>query len=103
MEVKLASVLDLTSAAIRGTLKTSIRELHSPWEEYAANHGGVWPATWQLGHQAFACGKFDAIRFPSYRRPEDGSCLLIFKERLVAGSTHVIIHRTDGSVWERLP
>ena len=103
MEVKLASVLDLTCAATRRTLKTSIKELHSPWEEYAANHGGAWPATWQLRHEAFASGKFDAIRFPSYRRPAAGSCLLIFTERLVAGSTHVIIHRTDGSEWERLP
>lgn len=103
IEVKLASVLDLTSAAIRRTLKTSIKELHSPWEEYAANHGGAWPATWQLGHEAFASGRFDAIRFLSYRRPAAGTCLLIFTERLVAGSNHVIMHRADGSIWERLP
>ena len=103
IEVKLGSVLDLTSADVRRTLKTSIKELHSPWEEYAANNGGAWPATWQLGHEAFASGKFDGIRFPSYRRPSAGSCLLVFTERLVAGSSHVTVHKQDGTVWERLP
>lgn len=102
MAVALESVLDLTSAPVRRILHTSKKELLSNWEGFAVLNGGRFPPTWTLGQAAFASGRFDGIRFPSNRNPS-GTCLLIFTERLVAGRTHVVINRQDGSLWERLP
>ncbi len=102
MQVVLASVLDLTDPAIRRLLKTSKKEIQSAWEGYADLHGGVWPPTWSLGHETFASGRFDGILFPSTKFSR-GTCLLVFTERLVRGKTGVVIHREDGSIWERLP
>lgn len=102
MDVKLASVLDLTDAKIRRTLRTSRAEILSPWKGFSALRKGKWPATWTLGHHAFASGKFDGILFPSNRN-SSGTCLLVFTERLIGNKAHVIIHKQDGNVWERLP
>jgi len=102
MDVSLVSVLDLTAATIRRFLKTSKPEVQSPWEGYAALNGGIWPPTWTLGHAAFVSRRFDGILFPSTKNPS-GTCLLIFTQRLVAGSSHVTIHKQDSSIWERLP
>ena len=102
MSVKLTSVLDLTLASIRSALKTSKAEIMSQWKEFSTLNHGAWPPTWILGHHAYASGRFDGILFPSNRDPS-GTCLLIFTERLVAGVTHVIIHRADGTHWEQLP
>lgn len=102
MEVALGSVLDLTSARIRRVLHTSKEEILSAWEGFAVLNGGRFPPTWTLGQSAFASGRFDGIHFPSNRNAS-GTCLLIFTERLVAGRTHVVINRQDGSLWERLP
>ncbi|RYD30162.1 MAG: hypothetical protein EOP86_20455 [Verrucomicrobiaceae bacterium] len=102
MSVRLASVLDLTSATVRRTLRISKEQVLSPWNGFASLNGGIWPVTWILGHHSFESGRFDGILFPSNRDPA-GTCLLVFTERLVEGSTHVIIHKEDGSVWERLP
>jgi RES domain-containing protein len=102
MDVKLASVLDLTAPTIRRALKTSKAEIQSAWLGYADLNGGTWPSTWDLGHAVFASEAYDGILFPSTNN-SSGSCLLVFTERIVAGKTHVIIYRQDGSEWERLP
>lgn len=102
MDVCLASALDLTNPSVRRTLHTSKREIQSAWMGGRALNGGIQPPTWSLGHEAFASGRFDGILFPSTKNP-NGACLLIFTERLLSGRTHVIIHKQNGTVWERLP
>lgn len=102
ISVNLASVLDLTRAATRRCLKTSKNEVQSAWLGYSALNGGAWPPTWSLGHEASASRRFDGILFPSTKN-KSGTCLLILTEHLAIGKTHVIIHKSDGSEWERLP
>ena len=102
MEVKLGSVLDLTQASVRRPLKISKEVCQSAWEGFADLNAGKWPPTWNLGQEVFASERFDGILFPSTKRG-NGTCILIFTERLVKGSTGVTIYKQDGSVWERLP
>lgn len=102
ISVQLGSVLDLTDAATRRHLKTSLQEMKSAWLGFSTLNGGAWPPTWSLGHAAFSSARFDGILFPSSKNTS-GTCLLIFTERLVPGITHLIIHEADGSEWERLP
>jgi RES domain-containing protein len=102
MDVKLASVLDLTDATVRRALKTSKAEIQSAWLGYADLNGGTWPPTWDLGHAVFDSGAYDGILFPSTKN-SSGSCILVFTERMVAGKTDVVIYKQDGSEWERLP
>lgn len=102
MEVKLSSVLDLTDAATRRVLKISKTTVQSAWQGFVELNGGVFPPTWRLGQEVFASKRFDGILFPSTKRM-NGTCVLIFTERLVKGSTGVTILKQDGSEWERLP
>ena len=102
IKVKLASVLDLTDSSIRRKIKMSKARITSAWQGYSDLNGGNWPVTWALGHEAFASGRFDGIIFPSTKLAE-GTCLLVFTERLSAAKSHVIIFNHDGSVGERLP
>lgn len=102
MEVRLSSVLDLTDVPIRRTLKTSKAIIQSAWESFVELNGGEWPPTWNLGQEVFESGRFDGILFPSTKKGT-GTCVLIFTERLVKGTTGVSILKQDGSVWERLP
>jgi RES domain-containing protein len=102
MDVKLASILDLTDPPIRRHLQTKLSEVLSAWLGYAELNDGEWPPTWILGHEAYASERFDGILFPSTKN-SSGTCLLIFTERLTAGKTHVSIRKQDGSEWERLP
>lgn len=101
MEVKLSAVLDLTSASIRRALKITKADVQSVWEGFIALND-VWPVTWMLGHDAFASKRFDGILYPSTKN-RSGTCVLVFTERLIPGKSHVMIHKQDGSVWERLP
>lgn len=100
--VNLTSILDLTLSSVRRILKISKAQVLSPWNGFSTLHGGEWPVTWTLGHYAFASGRFDGILFPS-NRDSTGACLLVFTERLVKGTTYVVINKTDGSEWESLP
>lgn len=102
ISAKLKRVLDLRSAAVLRHLKTTSSEVKSAWEGFADLNGGQWPPTWNLGHEAFASGRFDGVLFPSVKDPT-GTCLLIFTERLIAGETEVIIYRKNGTEWEKLP
>jgi RES domain-containing protein len=102
MLVRLSSVLDLTNPSIRRAIRSSKREIQSAWIGGASLNGGIQPPTWSLGHEAFASGRFDGILFPSIKHPK-GTCLLIFTERLVLGIADVVIHKQNGSIWERLP
>lgn len=102
MDVRLRSVLDLTDATVRRTLKISKATVQSAWEGFADLNGGEWPPTWNLGHEVSASGRFDGILFPSTKR-NAGTCVLILTERLVKGTSGVSILKQNGSVWERLP
>jgi RES domain-containing protein len=102
MDVRLCSVLDLTDARVRRTLKISKATVQSAWEGFADLNEGEWPPTWNLGHEVFASRRFDGILFPSTKR-STGTCLLILTERLVKGTSGVTILKQNGSAWERLP
>ena len=102
VDVKLERVLDLTDASSLKILGLTPADVQSAWEGYLALFAKE-PITWTLGRAVFASGRFDGILFPSKKNPPNGRCLLIFTERLVKGSTEVVLFSDDGSVRERLP
>jgi RES domain-containing protein len=97
VEVRLASVLDVTNAEIQGALATSKEELASPWRYRRA--GGV-PPTQVLGRAVAQSKRFDAIRFKSTKGP--GACLAILTERIVKPA-YVRIRDSKNRLVEELP
>ncbi len=99
----LKNVLDLTVADFRKTLLLRKRDLAAAWLGAHELPPDEWPVTWMLGQTAFDLG-FDAIRFHSTKDPK-GTCLLIFTDRLVSGSTFAKIHDPNrpDQIMESLP
>lgn len=102
VDVKLARILDLTDAHVLKALALTLGEVHSAWEGYHSLFGTD-PVTWILGRAVFASGRFDGILFSSKKNPPAGRCLLVFTERLVKGTSEVVLFSDDGRVRERLP
>ncbi|MCX6848584.1 MAG: RES family NAD+ phosphorylase [Verrucomicrobia bacterium] len=102
VDVKLERVLDLTDASVLLALDLTPAEVQCAWEGQMALYGTE-PVTWMLGRAAFASARFDGILYPSKRNYPDGRCVLIFTERLVKGSSGVVLFSDDGSVREVMP
>ncbi|HEU4753947.1 MAG TPA: RES domain-containing protein [Armatimonadota bacterium] len=62
--------------------------------------GGL-PPTQDPGAAVFAAGGFQAIRYPSARRP-GGACLVVFTARL-RDPAFVEVHDPWGNIDQRLP
>ena len=89
------SVLDLTRREVRTALGTNLLEITSPWRVPL-------PPTHVLGQVVFASRRFQAIRFPSARRP-GGVCLALFTTRLLAGSSISLDDSRHGGQVVHLP
>jgi RES domain-containing protein len=95
--VDLDAVLDLTLEPNQNALNTSREELTSSWEYQMATGKPV--PTQILGQAAFDCGRFQALRFPSARVPQELN-LLIWTERITHPS---FVESTDQRFYQRIP
>jgi len=96
-KVRLDQVLDLTDAAIRKVLDTSLAELAEPWRY---RKDGRKPPTHRLGAAAVNSGRIEAIRFRSTKGA--GDCFVIFTDALRAPS-FIEVDDPDGKLVERMP
>ena len=95
VRLRLAAILDVRSAEIATRLETSEAELRSPWKTVPD------APTQRLGEAVFESGLFEGLAYRSAQH-EGGSCLLIFPDRLRAGSFVEFRSRTLGVPDARL-
>jgi RES domain-containing protein len=85
IEVTLCNVIDLGDQSVLNELKINIDELFVPWRK-VQNINSEEAFTQKLGRAIFACGHFEAIRYPSAMIKNHYN-LAVFPERLSKKST----------------
>lgn len=81
VEGSLSGVLDLTDPVMQNGIGTSLQELTGVWRISAA---GQEPPTHKLARVAYEVERIVGIRYVSAKNPEQGTCIAVFVDRLVA-------------------
>lgn len=105
VETAVSGILDLTSHRVRRAVGVTTSTITDEWrpemDRYLAGTAPM-PLTQQIGHAAHATGRVRGILFPSARW-KGGTCLVVFPDRLVADSDHVLAMDSAGTYAQRLP
>lgn len=97
---RLARVLDLTDAAVQGTLGTTSAELCAPWRMVQARRKQS--LTQRFGRAAHGSNRVEAVLYQSTKDAPLGRCLAIFPDRLAPASWLEIVDETGRLKSERL-
>lgn len=105
VETAVSGILDLTSHRVRRAVGVTTSTITGEWrpemDRYLAGTAPM-PLTQQIGHAAHATRRVRGILFPSARW-KSGTCLVVFPDRLVANSDHVLAMDSTGTYAQRLP